>query len=59
MISDQVLKHVTELYSSDSADRPVPMEVDRVENKGKGKGKSNSKGRGSEADNGLVCLQSW
>ena len=44
--SDQVLKHVTEPYSSGSADGPVPMEVDRVEHKGKGKNKSKGKGRG-------------
>ena len=33
-------------YASGSNDRPVPMEVDRVE-KGKGKHKSKNKGRGS------------
>ena len=49
--SDQVLKHVTEPYSSGSADGPCSsMEVDRVENKGKGKGKNKSKGRGSGAE---------
>ena len=44
--SDQVLKHVTEPYSSGSADGPTPMEVDRVESKGKGKNKGKNKGRG-------------
>ena len=48
--SDQVLKHVTEPYSSGSADGPVPMEVNRVESKGKGKGKNKGKGRGFGAE---------